>query len=75
MLADLAAARCWAPLVSVTLIFHEHGTRHGPPAQWPTSEAEIKIDETRVDGAAAVRLLYSGVAGLGRVLCWPCCCN
>ena len=32
--------------------------RHGPPAQWPTSEAEIKIDETRVDGAAAVRLLY-----------------
>ena len=58
MLADLAAVRCWAPLVSVTLIFHEHGTRHGPPAQRPTSEAEIKIDETRVSGAAAVRLLY-----------------
>ena len=52
MLADLAAARCWDPLVSVTLIFHEHGTRHGPPDQWPTSEAEIKIDETRVSGAA-----------------------
>ena len=68
MLADLAAARCWAPLVSVTLIFHEHGTRHGPPAQWPTSEAEIKIDETRVSGAAAVRLLYSGVAGLSSML-------
>ena len=61
VLADLAAARCWAPLVSVTLIFHEHGTRHGTaraPAQRPTSEAEIKIDETRVDRAAAVRLLY-----------------
>ena len=32
-----------------------HGTARAP-AQWPTSEAEIKIDETRVDGAAAVRL-------------------
>ena len=34
-----------------------HGTARAP-AQRPTSEAEIKIDETRVDGAAAVRLLY-----------------